>query len=94
MNKKAPIALFALNRANAAALLDVSVDTLDRYRLDPAIGWIQGVHWFKLPGGEYRYNKEMLEDWLANLHEPDSHLKAIENFRASLLSSQKRKRSA
>jgi hypothetical protein len=85
---------FALNPKRAAELLDISVDTLDRYRADVKIGWIQGVHWFQLPKGGYRYNRELLEDWLANLHDPDEHQKAVLNFRNSLLSSQRRRRTA
>lgn len=83
--------LFALNSDRAAALLDISTDTLDRYRNDPETGWIQGVHWFYLPRGGYRYNKELLEDWVANLHDPESHQRAIENFRASLPSNKGRR---
>nr|WP_290226367.1 hypothetical protein [Trichocoleus desertorum] len=83
--------LFVLNPQRAAALLDISTDTLDRYRIDSQIGWIQGVHWFQLPRGGYRYNKEMLEDWLANLHDPETHQRAVEHFRASLLSSRGRR---
>jgi hypothetical protein len=83
--------LFVLNPQRAAALLDISIDTLERLRTDSETGWIQGVHWFKIPRGGYRYNKEMLEDWVANLHDPETHQRAIEHFRASLLSSRGRR---
>lgn len=82
---------FALSPQNAAALLDISIDTLDRLRHDPESGWIQGVHWNKLPRGGIRYNAELLKDWFANVHDLTTHQRAIEAWRASLLSS-KRKR--
>lgn len=85
---------FALNPKRAAELLDISVDTLDRYRTDAKVGWIQGVHWFQLPKGGYRHNRELLEGWLANLHDLAEHQKAVLNFRNSLLSSQRRRRTA
>lgn len=82
---------FALNSRRAAELLDISTDTLDRYRQSKDVGWIQGIHWFQLPGGEYRYNRELLEDWLANLHDPESHHRAIALFQQSLLSNRRKR---
>jgi hypothetical protein len=82
---------FALNATKAAALLDLSVDSLDRLRSDPESGWIQGVHWNKLPRCGLRYNAELLKDWFANAHDLAVHQRAVEAWRASLLSS-KRKR--
>jgi predicted site-specific integrase-resolvase len=82
---------FALTAKRAAELIDISMDTLNRYRADTRVGWIQGVHWFQLPGGEYRYNRELLEDWLANLHDPTAHQMVIEAFRTSLLSHRRKR---
>lgn len=85
---------FVLNSKNAALLLDMSMDTLERYRSNSEIGWIQGIHWYQLPGGEYRYNRDLLIDWLANCHDPDAHSRAVQNFQDSLLSNRRKKRSA
>ena len=82
--------LFILNAQKASELLDISPDTLERYRKDAKIGWVQGVHWNKLPGGDYRYNADLLRDWFANLHNPEAHQRAIANFQASLLSNRRR----
>jgi hypothetical protein len=84
---------FILNAQKTADLLDISPDTLERYRKNKEVGWIQGVHWNRLPGGDYRYNAELLRDWFANLHDPEAHQHAIENFRASLPSRKRRRMS-
>lgn len=81
----------AISAERAAALLDVSADTLDRLKSDPEVGWIQGVHWQKLPRGGIRYNLALLTDWYSNAHDPAAHLRAIEAWRASLLSNRRRR---
>ncbi|NEQ26707.1 MAG: hypothetical protein F6K28_48305 [Microcoleus sp. SIO2G3] len=90
----APSPPFLLTPQQAAELLAVSTDTIDRLRSDPEVGWVRGVHWNLLPRGGYRYNAELLKDWWANAHDPEAHQRAIENFQASLLSNKKRRRSA
>lgn len=85
--------LFSLTASEAAEFLGCSADALDNLRSDPESGWIQGLHWQKLPRIGVRYNAELLRDWFANAHDPSAHQRAIANFQASLLSNQKRRRS-
>lgn len=86
--------LFSLTANEAAEFLGCSADSLERLREDSESGWIQGIHWQKLPRIGVRYNAKLLEDWFANAHDKAAHQRAIENFQAGLLSNQKRRRSA
>lgn len=55
--------------------------------------WIEGVHYFRRgsgPTAPVLYNRELILDWLANQNAPETHQAAIENFRRSLPSGQKR----
>lgn len=79
-----------LTEEQAAAILKVGERTLQRYRQQETLK--QGIHWQRMPGGEIRYIEPMLLDWAANLHDPDAHLQAIENFRAQLLSHKRKRR--
>lgn len=81
-----------VDKYEGAALLCIHWKTLAQYRKDKNIGWIEGVHYSKLPSGEYRYNDLLLKDWLANQHDPIAHQRAIELYRASLPSNQTTRR--
>ena len=48
----------------------------------------EGVHYVRTPGGHLRVCVEMFADWLINQQAPDTHITAIERFRASLPSTQ------
>jgi predicted site-specific integrase-resolvase len=78
-----------LTEQELAERLRLSVDTLQRYRRDGVLQ--RGVHWQKLRGGEVRYNEELINDWWANLHDPDAHQRAIEVWQSQLLSNRKKK---
>lgn len=78
-----------LTEEQAGELLQVSDRTLQRYRKDNT--HLLGVHYQKLPGGGIRYIQPVLEDWMVNLHDPEAHQRAIEEFRKNLLSNRKRK---
>jgi len=55
--------------------------------------WISGIHYVRRgrgPTAPVLYIKEMVLDWLVSQDAPESHLAAIENFRRSLPSGQKR----
>lgn len=68
-----------------AKLLDVNEQTLKKYRADH---WREGIHYFSLPGGSYRYNKMLIEDWVVNYGNPEAHQRAIEFWASTLPSSQ------
>jgi hypothetical protein len=79
-----------LTEQELAERLSLSVDTLQRYRKDKVL--LQGIHWQKLRGGEIRYNETLLIDWWANLHDPEAHQRAIENWQQQLLSNKRKRR--
>ncbi len=83
-----------IDKHAAAQLLKCHPASIARYRQDPKIGWIEGVHFARPNGQKVLYNRELLQDWLANRHDPIAHLTAVENYQASLLCNQKRKRRA
>lgn len=49
---------------------------------------IEGIHWFRPGRRSVLFNATLVEDWLANRHNPEAHQKAIEAYRASLPSHQ------
>jgi hypothetical protein len=56
--------------------------------------WIHGVHYYRRGRGQTApilYNRELILDWLANQDAPQTHQAAIENFRRSLPSGQRRR---
>lgn len=83
-----------IKKNQAGALLQRHPGSLARYRNDPNIGWIEGIHWTRPNGQEVLYNQELLLDWLANRADPDAHLRAIADYQASLPSNRSRKRKA
>lgn len=74
-----------LDKHEAARLLGVSTQTLARYRKQH---WSEGIHYTCLGPQTIRYNRELLQDWQANRSDPATHQRAIEAYRATLLSSQ------
>lgn len=80
-----------LTTDEACQLLKCKPDALKALRAN----WIQGVHYVRRgpgPTAPILYIKEMILDWLVNQEAPETHQSAIENFRRSLPSGQKRKR--
>lgn len=80
-----------LTKKETCELLKVSGRSLARYRDETLM---EGIHFTKVSKQKILYNQELLMDWLANKHDWDTHLRAIEAYQASLPSNQKRKRSA
>lgn len=83
-----------VNKHEAAKCLGVSTETLKRYRQQGRL--INDVHFTRLSSRLIVYNKELLEDWVANGADSNNraHLIAISNFSASLLSYKPRRRAA
>ena len=87
----AKLDLTLLTTEKACELLQCERDALKTLRKD----WIHGVHYFRRgrgPTAPILYNRELILDWLVNQGAPEAHQRAIENFRRSLPSSQKRTR--
>jgi hypothetical protein len=73
----------------AAKLTGLSGDTLKRYRQKGKLQ--KDIHWVSVNSRVVRYNKTLLIDWIQNHQSnPKAHSKAIENYLASLPSSQKK----
>lgn len=67
--------------------LGLSVRTLQNLRRDESL--IRGIHFVEVNCRVILYNLPLMIDWLANRHDPQAHLKAIENFQAELLSNRR-----
>ena len=70
----------------AAAILSINPESVRSYREN----WIRGIHFVQLNGdrGDYRYNKELIKDWLANRSDPIAHQQAIEVWNSRRLCNQ------
>ena len=79
-----------VNPKGAAKILGISTRTLKLYRKRH---WTLGIHFQYLNSRTIRYHEGLLRDWFANISEPQTHQRAIENYLASLLSNQQKKRS-
>jgi hypothetical protein len=53
--------------------------------------WIEGVHFTRYSSRMNLFNLRLIQDWLANHHDPTSHQRAIENFLNTLPSNRGRK---
>jgi transposase-like protein len=58
--------------------------------------WQEGIHYWRLPGnrGEYRYNPDLLKDWLENRTDPVAHQKAIAVWNSKRLCNQSTRKKA
>lgn len=80
-----------VNKQTASELTGLSAETLKKYRHAGKLE--KGIHWVEINCRVVRYNISLLLDWVQNHDEnPKGHIKAIENYLASLPSSQKQTR--
>ena len=77
------------NAEKTSKFFDFSVHTLKVYRKKH---WILGIHYQYLNSRTIRYNIKLIQDWLVNLGDPQSHKRGIEVHLASLPSNQSKKR--
>ncbi len=81
-----------VNKKVAHQLTGLSGETLKRYRLEGKLQ--RDIHWVAINSRVVRYNISLLLDWIQNqASNPQAHLRAVENYLASLPSSQKKVRS-
>jgi hypothetical protein len=66
--------------------LGLSTKTLQSLRREGTL--IQGIHYSEVNSRLILYNLPLMIDWVVNRHDLEAHLRAIENFQASLLSNQ------
>ncbi len=67
----------------------LSPSSFKRYRLSGI--WPEGLYWIRINPKLVLYNLPLILDWIANIDDKQAHLRAIENYQASLLSGQPRK---
>jgi hypothetical protein len=68
----------------------LSGETLKKYRLSGRL--IEDIHWVRVNSKLVLYNLPLILDWIQNSADPNAHRRAIEAYRDSLLSSQKKRR--
>jgi hypothetical protein len=76
-----------VGKGEATRCLNVSDTTLKRYRLQGLL--MEGVHWVRLNSRCIRYNLDLLQDWVQNRDNPLAHQRAIDIYKAGLLSNRK-----
>jgi hypothetical protein len=62
--------------------IQLSTRTFNRLRVEGK--WEIGIHYFKISETKILYNLDLIQDWIANLHQLDLHQNAIETFLESL----------
>jgi hypothetical protein len=72
--------------SEATAVTGLSRGELKDLRLSGELQ--KGAHWVAINSRSIKYNVQLLIDWMANRHAPELHEIAIQNFLASLPSSQ------
>ncbi|MGL5835833.1 MAG: hypothetical protein ACRC1Z_21770 [Waterburya sp.] len=77
------------NSKKTSKFFDLSIQTLKIYRKRY---WSLGIHYQYLNSRTIRYNLRLIQDWLANFDDPQSHQRGIEVYLASLPSNQTKKR--
>ncbi|GAB4218195.1 MAG: hypothetical protein OHK0012_25990 [Synechococcales cyanobacterium] len=70
--------------------LGLTANTLQTLRKEGSL--LQGIHYTEVNSRLILYNLPLMIDWLVNRHDPEAHLRAIEQFQYSLLSNHPRRR--
>jgi tRNA(His) 5'-end guanylyltransferase len=60
--------------------------TLKKYRRSGE--WSEGIHWVRINSRCVRYNLDLIQDWMHNRHDPQTHQRAIAAYKRTLLSHQ------
>jgi hypothetical protein len=80
-----------VNKQVAAEMTGLSSETLKKYRLEGILQ--KDIHWVVINSRVIRYNISLVLDWMQNKDSnPQGHLRAIENYLASLPSAQKKRK--
>jgi hypothetical protein len=64
-----------------------SLSTSTLFRLRRTGDWDEGIH-YSIVRGRVLYNFDLIQDWIANQHQPAQHERAIQHYLANLPSSQ------
>lgn len=77
-----------VDKHEVVKLTGYSNSTLKRYR---NAGKLQeNIHWISINSRSIRYNIVLVLDWFANINDPQSHQKAIDNYLSSMASNQRK----
>ncbi|CAN1209054.1 hypothetical protein TUMEXPCC7403_02445 [Tumidithrix helvetica PCC 7403] len=76
-----------VDKHQAARIIGKSTETLKKFRESGKL--LAGIHYQNMGRISIRYNAYLLQDWVANQHEHNAHLRGIENWQKSLPSNQK-----
>lgn len=77
------------DKREAAAILDCHPDHLKRLRGNKLV---ENIHFIKRSARSIRYIRPLIQDLAVNWNNDAGHQRAIENYRSTLLSNQKRRR--
>jgi len=80
-----------ISKQDAAALLGVSVTTLNRRRKGQA-EWHENVHYTRRDSGQYEYNETLLQAWHDREIHPHGYINALQEFQMALETDQKRRK--
>jgi hypothetical protein len=68
----------------------LSGETLKKYR---DLGFFrENIHWIRVNSKLVLYNLPLILDWIQNVHDPDSHWRAVEAYLVALPSNQGKQR--
>lgn len=77
-----------VDKNEVTRLTGYSDSTLKRYR---NAGKLQeNIHWVSVNSRSIRYNIVLVLDWFANVNDPVSHQRAIDNYLLSMASNQRK----
>lgn len=79
-----------VDKHEVVKLTGYSDSTLKRYRITGKLQ--ENIHWVSINSRSVRYNIVHVLDWFANINEPQSHQKAIDNYLLSMASNQRKLR--
>lgn len=81
-----------VNKQVAAEMTGLSPQTLKKYRLEGILE--KDIYWVMINPRVIRYNISLILDWMQNKDSnPQTHLKAIENYLSSLPSAKNKSQS-
>ncbi|MBC7515533.1 MAG: excisionase family protein [Alkalinema sp. FL-bin-369] len=72
--------------------LQIKISTRTMHRLRSSGAWEEGIHYFKISPSKILYNLDLINDWIANLHQLELHEAAIANFLSALPSNDRPQR--
>lgn len=79
-----------VDKHEVVKLTGYSNSTLKRYKITGKLQ--KNINWISINSRSVRYNIVLVIDWFANINDPQSHQKAIDNYLLSMASNQRKLR--